>query len=125
MSDTQTEAPARPDRMIVNGDLVPFAAATVHLMSPAMRYGLNISEGLRGYWNSGDQELYVFRLAEHMDRFMHSMKMLRFAPEFDVATVTDAIPRLLRADAHKANCHIRATAYLDGIGEHHVTKPVS
>ena len=53
------------------------------------------------------------------------MRLLRFEPEFDMAEVADAILELLRADEHRANCHIRATAYLDGIGDHHVAGPVS
>ena len=125
MSAALPEASTQTKQMIVNGSLVPFESATVHLMSPAMRYGLNIFEGLRGYWNPREEELFVFRLGEHMERFAQSMKMLRFAPEFDVAEVTEAILCLLRADAHRENCHIRATAYLDGIGEHHVSRPVS
>lgn len=125
MSDALPSAASKTRRMIVNGALVPFESATVHLMSPAMRYGLNVFEGLRGYWNADAGQLYVFRLPEHMARFSQSMKLLRFAPDFDVATVTEAIGELLRAEDHRAHCHIRATAYLDGIGEHHVPGPVS
>lgn len=112
-------------QMMVNGVLVPFDQATVHLMSPAMRYGLNVFEGLRAYWNPDDQQLYIFRLADHMARFAQSMKLMRFAPDFGVDQVAAAIIELLRADGHRANCHIRATAYLDGLGEHHVPGPVS
>lgn len=125
MSDALPKSAPKTRQMIVNGDLVPFEEATVHLMSPAMRYGLNIFEGLRGYWNDDEQQLYVFRLQEHMDRFEQSMRLLRFEPEFDAADVTNAVIKLLRSDNHRAHCHIRTTAYLDGIGEHHVTKPVS
>lgn len=125
MSDALSKAAPKTKQMIVNGRLIPFENATVHLMSPAMRYGLNIFEGLRGYWNEDQKQLYIFRLQEHMDRFEQSMKLLRFAPDFDVADVTTAVCDLLRADGHRAHCHIRTSAYLDGIGEHHVTKPVS
>lgn len=125
MSDALPTSAAITRQMIVNGKLVPFEDATVHLMSPAMRYGLNIFEGLRGYWNEDHEELYVFRLQEHMERFEQSMKLLRLEPEFETEAVTSAICDLLRADDHRAHCHIRATAYLDGIGEHHVARPVS
>lgn len=125
MSEALPTTAPKTKQMIVNGKLIPFEEATVHLMSPAMRYGLNIFEGLRGYWNDEQQQLYIFRLQEHMDRFEQSMKLLRFAPDFDTADVTAAVCDLLRADDHRAHCHIRTTAYLDGIGEHHVTKPVS
>ena len=56
MSHAQpTPAPA-VRHMIVNGSLLRFEDATVHLMSPAMRYGLNVFEGLRAYWNARGRE---------------------------------------------------------------------
>lgn len=125
MSDALPKESAKTRQMIVNGKTVPFADATVHLMSPAMRYGLNVFEGLRGYWNSDDSQLYVFRLAEHMERLCQSIRLLRFKAEFSMEEVASAVLDLLKADGHRANCHIRTTAYLDGIGEHHVTGPLS
>lgn len=125
MNDATPAQSAKTKQMIVNGDLIGFDDAKVHLMTPAMRYGLNIFEGLRGYWNADDGQLYVFRLHEHMQRFDQSMKLMRFKPAFDTADVTAAVLTLLQADNHRAHCHIRTTAYLDGIGEHHVTGPVS
>lgn len=111
--------------MIVNGALVPYEAATVHLMSAAMRYGLNVFEGLRAYWNPKEEQLYIFRLEEHLERLAQSMKLLRFAPEVEVEAVGDAIVTLLRTHGHRENCHIRATAYLAEASEHHVAGPVS
>jgi branched-chain amino acid aminotransferase len=125
MSDALPKEAAKTKQMVVNGKTVPFADATVHLMSPAMRYGLNVFEGLRGYWNADEGQLYLFRLDEHMQRFGQSIRLLRMNAEFTMGTVSDAVIGLLRADKHRANCHIRTTAYLDGIGEHHVTGPVS
>ena len=120
-----SKMPCRPAHMIVNGELVPFADATVHLMSPAMRYGLNVFEGLRAYWNPAEQQLYVFRLQEHLQRLKQSMKLLRFDAGFTTDEVGAATLSLLRANEVKEICHIRASAYLDGEGEHHVTGPVS
>lgn len=125
MNDALPTQSAKTKQMVVNGKTVPFEQATVHLMSPAMRYGLNVFEGLRGYWNDAEKQLYVFRLAEHLERFDQSIRLLRFKAEFDMDTIGKATIDLLRADGHRANCHIRTTAYLDGIGEHHVTGPVS
>ncbi|EJN06740.1 branched-chain amino acid transaminase [Phyllobacterium sp. YR531] len=125
MSDALPTESAKTRQMVVNGTTVPFADATVHLMSPAMRYGLNVFEGLRGYWNDDERQLYIFRLQEHLERFDQSIRLLRFKAEFRMDAIADATLGLLRADNHRANCHIRTTAYLDGIGEHHVTGPVS
>ena len=114
-----------PRYMTVNGALVPYAEATVHLMSPAVRYGLNVFEGLRAYWSDNDQQLYVFRLTEHLERLAQSMKVLRFNPEFSMATVAEDTLALLRANKLRETGHLRVNAYLDGEGDHHVTGPVS
>lgn len=116
---------AKTKLMIVNGKTVPFADATVHLMSPAMRYGLNVFEGIRAYWNEGQKQLFVFRLQEHLDRFEQSIRLMRFKHEFNTADVSKAILDLLRQQEQRENCAVRSTAYLDGIGEHHVVGPVS
>ncbi|MCE2519249.1 MAG: branched-chain amino acid transaminase [Alphaproteobacteria bacterium] len=111
--------------IVLNGDLVPYGQATAHVMSPAMRYGLNVFEGLRAYWNAGENELHVFRLQDHLGRLAQSMKLLRFAPTFNVAELGPQLLDLLRANEIKDACHIRMSAYLDGDGEHHVSGPVS
>ena len=114
-----------PIYMIVNGELIPYAEGTLHLMSPAARYGLNVFEGMRTYWNDDAKQLFVFRLAEHLERLRQSMKMLRFEPDFGIDDVSEATLELLRANRIKEMCHIRANAYLGGEGEHHVPGPVS
>ena len=119
-----TSAPL-PTYMIVNGETIPYADGTLHLMSPAARYGLNVFEGMRGYWNEETRQLYVFRLAEHLERLQQSMKMLRFEPDFGIDEISEATLALLRANEMKEICHIRANAYLGGEGEHHVSGPVS
>ena len=115
----------KPTYMIVNGKLIPYADGTLHLMSPAARYGLNVFEGMRAYWNDETEQLYVFRLAEHLERLRQSMKMLRFEPDFGIDDVFEKTLELLRENRVKEMCHIRANAYLGGEGEHHVPGPVS
>ena len=112
-----TNGKTTPAYMIVNGQLVPYPEATVHLMSPAMRYGLNVFEGLRAYWSDSDKQLYVFRLHEHLERLRQSMKLLRFDTRFTLAEVRTATLELLRANEIKDVCHLRISAYLDGDGE--------
>jgi branched-chain amino acid aminotransferase len=114
-----------PKYITVNGGLVPYAEARVHVLSPAFRYGLNVFEGMRAYWNEEHQQLYVFRLAEHLERLMQSMKLLRFDATFSAADLAHETLELLRANELRETGHLRLSAYLDGEGEHHVSGPVS
>src|SRR2546425_11483143 len=56
----------------VNGVLVPYGQASVHMESPAFRYGTSLFDVIRGYWNSSDQCVYLFRLSAHLRRLAQS-----------------------------------------------------
>ena len=45
------------------------ADATVNVRAKAFNYGLGCFGGVRGYWDEKQSELYVFRLADHVERF--------------------------------------------------------
>jgi branched-chain amino acid aminotransferase len=114
-----------PQFIVLNGSLIPYEEATTHVMSPAVKYGLSVFEGLRAYWDSRDQELYVFRLQDHTDRLMQSMKLLRFHHAFDGDEINRMTIDLLRQNKVREAAHIRTTAYLDGKGEQQAKTPVS
>ena len=42
----------------MDGNLVPSEDATIHVSSPALRFGAHIFEGIRGYWNAALNELF-------------------------------------------------------------------
>ena len=61
----------------MNGQLVPYEDATIHVSTAAAFYATNVFEGIRIYWNDDKQEAYAFRLQEHFMRWFESMKMMR------------------------------------------------
>src|SRR5918996_3633146 len=69
---------ALPQYLWMNGQLVPFQDATIHVSTAAAFYATNVFEGIRIYWNAEAQEAYAFRLQEHFMRWFESMKMMRF-----------------------------------------------
>ena len=54
------------------GKVIPARDALVNVMSPTAQFGLNVFEGIRGYWSAEDQALYIFRLSDHLDRLFDS-----------------------------------------------------
>jgi branched-chain amino acid aminotransferase len=114
-----------PQFIVLNGKVVDYDAATTHVMSPAVKYGLSVFEGLRAYWSDADEELYVFRLQDHTDRLMQSMKLLRFEPAFGAAEINAMTLELLRRNNVRSAAHIRTTAYVDGKGEQQAKGPIS
>ena len=60
--------PALPQYLWMNGQLVPYQDATIHVSTAAAFYATNVFEGIRIYWNDDKQEAYAFRLQEHFMR---------------------------------------------------------
>lgn len=116
-----TEAPKYAS---MNGELVPYADARIHVMTPAVNYAANVFEGIRGYWNEEKQEMALFRLEEHLARLQISMRMMYFedAPPSDL--LREKLLELLRACEFREDIHIRLNAYVDGEGRVASTGPV-
>ena len=112
------------DFMCLNGEIVPYADAKIHAFSAVVKYGLGVFEGLRAYWNAEQQQLYVFRLTEHLERLRFGMKVMRYERIFETAFLQDCLLRTLRANTIRENAHIRMIATIDGDDELTVTGPV-
>ena len=63
----------------MNGALIPWENANVHVMSHALHYGSSIFEGVRSYKTKDGRA--IFRLGAHMKRFCESAKMYRIPLE--------------------------------------------
>jgi len=101
---------SKPAYILVDGELVPFDDAKVHVLSPAVTYALTVFEGIRAYWNEDTRELYLFRLEDHLLRLQRSMRMMRFAATYSVESMRQQILRLVRANNLKENIHLRVMA---------------
>jgi len=111
--------------IVQNGQFIAYEDAVVHVMSPAIKYGLAVFEGLRIYPGHDNYGVYVFRLKEHIDRLFQSMKLLRFDAPFDAAEISNNLLELLRRNEVRTDAHIRVIAYIDGTGEMQASGPVS
>ncbi len=94
-------------------------------MSPAVKYGISVFEGVRAYWNEEREQLYVFRMREHTDRLFQSMKLLRFKPTFGKDEIDRLSLELLRRNEIRSNAALRVAAYIDGMAEQEAREPVS
>ncbi|MGY3488144.1 branched-chain amino acid aminotransferase [Bradyrhizobium sp. USDA 4011] len=109
----------------LNGEILPWSDAKIHVFSPAAKYGIGIFEGVRGYWNEHEKQLFLFRLNEHLDRYAFSQKAMRFdegGPSSE--ELTQALIALCRANQFCTTVHIRMMAFVDGSGEMGATGPV-
>ena len=72
----------------LDGELVPWRDAKVHLLTHTLHYGLGVFEGVRAY--KTDQGAAIFRLQEHTDRLFRSAKIMGMSMPFDKDVINEA-----------------------------------
>ncbi|MGI0004031.1 MAG: branched-chain amino acid transaminase [Candidatus Nitrosotenuis sp.] len=92
----------------MNGKLVPFKDAKVHVLTHALHYSTAIFEGIRCY--NTPKGSAIFRLPEHVDRFFRSAKMYSMKMQFTKEQITKGIIKTVKASTLK-ECYIRPLAY--------------
>ena len=92
----------------MNGKLVPFKDAKVHVLTHALHYSTSIFEGIRCYDTPNGSA--IFRLPEHVDRFFNSAKLYGMKIPYSKKQVSDAIIKTVKASKLK-QCYIRPLAY--------------
>jgi branched-chain amino acid aminotransferase len=92
----------------MNGKLVEWKDATIHIASHVIHYGSGVFEGARCY--DTPKGSACFRLDDHMLRLMHSAKIYRMAYRLDLAGWREAVLDTIRANQMKA-CYIRPLLY--------------
>jgi branched-chain amino acid aminotransferase len=109
-------AAAKPAYLWWNGKRMAWDDATVHVTALGWSTVGAIFEGIRAYWNPDHEELYVYRLDEHMDRFERSLKLIRLPKAYEMQELKDAIVDLLKANDTREDTYIRPLAYRGGDG---------
>jgi branched-chain amino acid aminotransferase len=92
----------------MNGKLVEWKDATIHIASHVIHYGSGVFEGARCY--DTPKGSACFRLDEHMQRLINSAKIYRMEYPLDLAGWRDAVLQTIRANQMKA-CYIRPLVY--------------
>jgi branched-chain amino acid aminotransferase len=92
----------------MNGSLVDWADAKIHVASHVIHYGSGVFEGARCY--ATPKGSACFRLDTHVERLLNSAKIYRMDTPHTRATLEDAILDTIRANEFKA-CYIRPIIY--------------
>ena len=92
----------------MNGKLVPFKDAKVHVLTHALHYSTAVFEGIRCYNTPNGSA--IFRLPEHVDRLFNSAKLYGMKIRYTKKQIIDAIIKTVKASGLK-ECYIRPIAY--------------
>jgi branched-chain amino acid aminotransferase len=112
MSSTGSEV-LKADKVWMDGKLIPWAEANVHVMTHALHYGLGVFEGIRAY-KTKDGRLAIFRLREHIRRFMDSAHIIMLNLPYTEEALMEACISVLREQRERfANgAYLRPIAFM-------------
>jgi branched-chain amino acid aminotransferase len=79
----------------LDGEMVPWREAKVHVLTHTLHYGLGVFEGVRAY-NTPDRGSCIFRLDDHTERLFNSAKILTMDMPFDRETLIEAQRAVVR-----------------------------
>ena len=97
----------------MNGDMVPWEDAKIHVLTHTLHYGTGVFEGIRAYQT--DAGTAVFRLTEHIERLYNSGKILGMPMPYSVPEIVQACKDVV-ADSGLDAFYLRPIAYY-GYGE--------
>ena len=98
----------RADYIWMNGEVMPWDQATVHVFAHALHYGSSAFEGIRAYEINGTPHL--FRAREHYERLLYSCKVARMESPLEVDGWIDVTKEVLRAN-QLAGAYIRPLVF--------------
>jgi branched-chain amino acid aminotransferase len=101
------------EKIWMDGKLVAWEDAKVHLLTHSLHYGSGVFEGIRAYATS--QGPAVFRLTDHIVRLFNSAKIFMIDIPYSVDELVDAVKLTVR-ESGLDSCYIRPIVYL-GYGE--------
>ena len=101
------------EKIWMNGELVPWAEAKVHVLTHALHYGSGVFEGIRCYKTVRGPA--VFRLTDHLERLRRSAKIHYMELPYSVDELAAATCALIRANRLDA-CYVRPIVFR-GYGE--------
>jgi branched-chain amino acid aminotransferase, group I len=101
------------NKIWMNGELVDWDEARIHILTHSLHYGTGVFEGIRAY--ETDRGPAIFRLTEHIERLFNSAKILLMEIPYSVDELVQACKDTVRASG-LPGCYVRPIAYY-GYGE--------
>ena len=93
------------------GNKILLKDAKVGVMTHALHYGTAAFEGIRGNWNSDNNNMVIFRLKEHYERLLRGAKILRMNLPYTAEELSEITVDLVKSNGYKQDVYIRPLAY--------------
>ena len=94
-----------------DGEIMPTEEATMPVSWIGPRLSTAVFDGIRAYWNEARQQLYIFRLQEHMNRFAQARRFQHMQCSWSDAQLTQAAIEVFRINGFRQDAYIAPTAF--------------
>ena len=99
----------RDGKIWMDGELVDWRDAKIHVLTHTLHYGCGAFEGVRAYQTPAGTA--IFRLREHTERLFNSAKILRMKLPFSIEQVEEAQKAVVREN-QLASCYLRPLTWI-------------
>jgi branched-chain amino acid aminotransferase len=97
--------------LFMNGEFLPAEQGVISVRTHAFAYGTACFEGIRGYWNEKEQQVYLFRAREHYERLLRSCKVLHITLPYTADQLVELSLELIRRNGQREDVYLRPVAY--------------
>jgi branched-subunit amino acid aminotransferase/4-amino-4-deoxychorismate lyase len=104
--------PTKAQYLFLNGGFAPYDEAKIHVLTPAMKYGATVYEGIRGYFEEENSNIYLFRLDDHLKRLFQSMEMAWMKPPYSLDEFRQDTIDTVRKNEFHQDIHIRLMVFV-------------
>jgi len=107
--------PYTADYVWMDGGLVPWDQALVHVNLLGHATVSSVYEGIKAYWNVNAKQLFLFRLDDHLQRFKESIKMVRLNCQYSLDDLRKATLTLVLANEAREDFYVTPLIYKTGV----------
>ena len=100
-----------PSYAFFHNEFVPLSEAKIGVMTNSLHYGTAVFEGIRGNWNSQQQQIYIFRLKEHYERLLSGCRVLKIDLPYTIDELYQITVELAERCGFQEDIYIRPLAY--------------
>jgi branched-chain amino acid aminotransferase len=93
------------------GEYLPLREAHVGILTHALHYGTGVFEGIRGYWNEAEQQLFLVKPREHYHRWKQNCGLLRISIPETPQHLCEITAELARRNSFHTDIYVRPLAY--------------
>ena len=100
-----------PSYAFFHKQFIPLPEAKIEVMTHFLHYGTAIFEGIRGNWNSQQQQIYLFRLKEHYERLQNGCHILKINLPYTIDELRQITIELVARCRFQEDIYVRPLAY--------------